>query len=50
MIRFLVFHGLNNLLTRNHMTKDHMDAEEKEQGGYVAAAELCACGISAAVG
>lgn len=27
-ISFLVFHGLNNILARNHMTKNHMDTEE----------------------
>ena len=27
-IRFLVLHGLNNLLARNHMTENHMDSEK----------------------
>lgn len=32
-IRFLVLHGLNNLLARNHMTKDHMDTEKIQPRG-----------------
>lgn len=27
-VRFLALHCLNNLLARNHMTKNHMDTEE----------------------
>lgn len=32
-IRFLVLHGLNNLLARNHMTKNHMDTERIQTHG-----------------
>lgn len=32
-IGFLVLHGLNNLLARNHMTKNHMDTEKIQPRG-----------------
>lgn len=39
MIRFLVLHGLDNLLARNHMTENHMDAENRQK--YSRYVDLC---------
>lgn len=41
MISFLVLHRLNNLLTRNHMTKHHMDTEKQKKQMKLAATLVC---------